>query len=67
VLVPFRSASGDGPARRLAFEPEHGMHLGGANHLQLLNHPRVYEQLRRWLTGSPGGDRPPAVPARAAG
>ena len=65
VLVQFPSASGDGPLRKLAFEIDHGMHLGGANHLQLLNHPRVYAQLRRWLTGSrEGGDRV-AVPAPA--
>jgi len=66
VLVQFRSASGDGPVRRLAFELEHGMHLGGANHLQLLNHPRVYAQLVRWLTGSRAAGGPPAVPAPAA-
>ena len=52
---------------RLAFELEHGLHLGGVHHLQLLNHPRVYEQLARWLTGSPAGGGPAAVPARAAG
>ena len=28
-------------------------HLGGAHHLALLDHPRVYEQLKRWLA-SPG-------------
>ena len=66
VLVQFPSASGDGPLRRLAFEIEHGMHLGGANHLQLLNHPRVYAQLVRWLTGSRAAGGPPAVPAPAA-
>jgi len=66
VLVQFPSASGDGPLRRLAFELEHGLHLGGVHHLQLLNHPRVYEQLARWLTGSPAGGGPAAVPARAA-
>jgi pimeloyl-ACP methyl ester carboxylesterase len=52
ALVQFPSASGDGPRRRLAFELEHGQHLGGANHLQLLNHPKVYERLVGWL--SPG-------------
>ena len=45
VLVQFPSASGDGPLRKLAFEIDHGLHLGGVNHLQLLNHPRVYEQM----------------------
>jgi hypothetical protein len=50
LLVQFPSASGDGPTRRLAFEIEHGLHLGGVNHIQLLNHPKVYAQLERWLT-----------------
>jgi pimeloyl-ACP methyl ester carboxylesterase len=53
MLVQFPSASGDGPMRKLAFEIDHGLHLGGVNHLQLLNHPRVYEQLVRWLRPSP--------------
>ncbi len=65
VLVQFPSASGDGPLRKLAFEIDHGLHLGGINHLQLLNHPRVYEQLLRWLTGSREGGAPPAAPAPA--
>jgi pimeloyl-ACP methyl ester carboxylesterase len=50
LLVQFPSASGDGPTRRLAFEIENGLHLGGVNHLQLLNHPKVYAQIFKWLT-----------------
>jgi hypothetical protein len=46
VLAP--SASGRDRARRL-FEDENGLALGGTHHLALLNHPAVYEQLRRWL------------------
>ena len=53
ALVQFPSASGDGPLRKLAFEIDHGLHLGGVNHLQLLNHPRVYEQLASWLRRAP--------------
>ena len=53
LLVQFPSASGDGPRRRLAFEIDHGLHLGRVNHLQLLNHPRVYAQLEKWLTRRP--------------
>ncbi len=66
VLVQFPSASGDGPLRKLAFEIDHGLHVGGANHLQLLNHPRVYAQLRRWLTGSRAAGALAAAPAPAA-
>jgi hypothetical protein len=29
------------------------MHLGGAHHLALLNHPAVYERLRAWLATPP--------------
>ena len=47
VLVP--SASGRGRTRRIPFEDEYGMHLGGASHFALLYHPAVYEKLRAWL------------------
>jgi pimeloyl-ACP methyl ester carboxylesterase len=58
LLVQFASASGNGPVRRIPFEVDHGHHVGGINHFQLLNHPSVYEQLRKWLT-------PRALPAAA--
>jgi pimeloyl-ACP methyl ester carboxylesterase len=48
VLVP--SASGRSRTRRIPFEDEYGMHLGGATHFALLNHPAVYERLRDWLS-----------------
>ena len=54
LLVQFPSASGEGPLRRLAFEVDNGLHVGGVNHLQLLNHPRVYEQMLGWLRRAPG-------------
>jgi pimeloyl-ACP methyl ester carboxylesterase len=47
VLVP--SASGRSRTRRIPFEDEYGMHLGGASHFALLYHPAVYEKLRGWL------------------
>ncbi|MGH2845718.1 MAG: esterase/lipase family protein [Thermoleophilaceae bacterium] len=47
VLEP--SASGRSRARRISFEVEHGMHLGGTHHLALLNHPAVYRRMRDWL------------------
>ena len=48
VLVP--SASGRSRTRRIPFEEEYGMHLGGAGHFALLYHPAVYEKLRDWLS-----------------
>jgi pimeloyl-ACP methyl ester carboxylesterase len=69
LLVQFPSASGRGRRRRIPFEVDNGMHLGGANHLQLLNHPAVYEQLVSWLaagreSGGPGSRtlQPPRPP-----
>jgi pimeloyl-ACP methyl ester carboxylesterase len=61
LLVRFPSASGDGKRRRLPFEVDHGMHLPGANHFQLLNHPAVYEQLVSWLAAgrASGGQSSP--------
>jgi pimeloyl-ACP methyl ester carboxylesterase len=49
LLVRYPSASGSGRRRRIGFEIDNGLHLGGATHFHLLNHPAVYEQLRSWL------------------
>ena len=50
----------------LGFRDEDGRHLGGTNHIALLNHPAVYEQLRQWLSVSPEPEVP-ALPAPAPG
>jgi hypothetical protein len=59
VLVP--SASG----RRIPLRAEDGLHVGGAHHLALLNHPAVYVRLRAWLqaTAASSSSRtsPPSV------
>ncbi|MGH2796771.1 MAG: alpha/beta fold hydrolase [Thermoleophilaceae bacterium] len=47
VLQP--SASGRSRTRRIPFEEEYGMQIGGTHHLALLNHPLVYERMRDWL------------------
>ena len=49
TLVLKPSATGRSRSRRIPFEEEFGMHLGGAHHFALLNHPAVYEKLRVWL------------------
>ena len=53
LLVRFASASGNGRQRKIPFEIDHGRHLGGLNHFDLINHPAVYEQIRDWLARSP--------------
>jgi PGAP1-like protein len=54
LLVPPRSACGDtGDEHRLAFPADRVLRLGGLHHLDLLNHPLVYAQLRRWLAQRP--------------
>ena len=50
TLVLKPSATGRSRRRRIPFEEEFGMHVGGAHHFALLNHPAVYEKLRAWLT-----------------
>jgi pimeloyl-ACP methyl ester carboxylesterase len=52
-LVLQASASGRSRTRRIPFRAEHGLHVGGTNHLALLNHPAVYERLRDWLATAP--------------
>jgi pimeloyl-ACP methyl ester carboxylesterase len=60
LLVPPRSATGDtGDDDRLAYPPDAVCRLGGLHHLDLLGHPRVYAQLRRWLVERPGGSPGP--------
>jgi pimeloyl-ACP methyl ester carboxylesterase len=49
TLVLKPSATGRSRTRRIPFEEEFGMHVGGAHHFALLNHPAVYEKLRAWL------------------
>jgi pimeloyl-ACP methyl ester carboxylesterase len=48
VLQP--SASGHSRTRWIPFRAEDGLHVGGAHHIALLNHPAVYERLRDWLS-----------------
>jgi pimeloyl-ACP methyl ester carboxylesterase len=65
LLVQPRSALGDtGGEDRLAFPADHVHRLGGVHHMDLLNHPRVYAQIRRWLVERPEGPAPdaPEVP-----
>jgi hypothetical protein len=51
LLVRRSSAwSHEGRGEQLQFALDHYNHLGGATHFDLLNHPTVYAQLRRWLT-----------------
>ena len=50
-LVLQDSASGRSRTRRIPFDAEHGLVIGGTHHIALLNHPAVYERLRDWLTG----------------
>jgi pimeloyl-ACP methyl ester carboxylesterase len=57
VLVLRPSASGRSRTRRLGFRDEDGLHLPGVHHFALLNHPKVYDQLRAWL----GRGREPAT------
>jgi len=49
LLVRYPSASGSNRSRNIPFELEHGAHIGGINHFDLLNHPTVYEHLHQWL------------------
>ena len=63
LLVTWISASGQGSgSRRIPFQIDDGRHVGGIHHMALLNHPLVYEQIRDWLSRTPGRARR-ALPA----
>ena len=49
LLVLRASAWSHQRGQRLRFPIEHYSHLGGANHFELLNHPAIYQQIRRWM------------------
>ena len=49
----------DGHGERMRFPIDNYRHLGGVHHFELLNHPAVYAQIKRWLMS----DR--ALPAAA--
>jgi pimeloyl-ACP methyl ester carboxylesterase len=51
LVLPASAWDHAGRGRRLTFPLDHYRHLGSANHFDLLNHPAIYEQIRRWLTG----------------
>jgi pimeloyl-ACP methyl ester carboxylesterase len=52
-LVRPMSASGVGRARRVPFEPDHGLTLTGLHHFDLLNDNAIYAKLHDWLAHSP--------------
>jgi pimeloyl-ACP methyl ester carboxylesterase len=49
LLVLRASAWAQRRGQRLGFGIEHYQHIGGANHFELVNHPAIYEQIRRWM------------------
>ena len=49
TLVLKPSATGRSRTRRIPFEEEYGMHLGGAHHFALLQAPSVSDALVKWL------------------
>src|SRR5205085_2785045 len=61
LLVLKASAWSQRRGELLRFAVEHYSHLGGANHFDLLNHPAIYAQIRRWM--APRRALPPALTA----
>ena len=49
LLVRVSSASGRSRHRPVPFEPANGLELTGLSHFDLVDHPLVFDQLRRWL------------------
>ena len=50
VRIPSASGRGNGKGRSIAFPTENGHELSGLTHMDLLNHPAVYQQMRTWIT-----------------
>jgi pimeloyl-ACP methyl ester carboxylesterase len=49
LLVLKASAWSQREGEQLRFAIEQYQHVGGANHFELLNHPAIYAQIRRWM------------------
>jgi pimeloyl-ACP methyl ester carboxylesterase len=50
LLVMRASAWGQTKrGERMRFPVDHYRHFSGVNHFQLLNHPAIYDQIRKWL------------------
>jgi pimeloyl-ACP methyl ester carboxylesterase len=49
LLVLKSSAWSQRRGEQLRFAIENYQHVGGATHFELLNHPAIYEQIRRWM------------------
>jgi pimeloyl-ACP methyl ester carboxylesterase len=50
VRIPSASGRGNGKGRSIPFEADNGHELTGLTHMDLLNHPAVYGQMRAWIT-----------------
>jgi pimeloyl-ACP methyl ester carboxylesterase len=50
LVLPASAWSHDGHGERMRFPVDRYSHIGGAHHLGLLNHPAIYDQIRRWIT-----------------
>jgi pimeloyl-ACP methyl ester carboxylesterase len=60
LLVVGSSAWAASPrGQRLRFPIDHYWHVGGVHHFQLLNHPSVYDQIRKWLCARAAIEPPP--------
>jgi pimeloyl-ACP methyl ester carboxylesterase len=49
LVLPASAWDHAGRGQRLTFPLDQYRHVGGAHHFDLLNHPAIYEQIRRWL------------------
>ena len=49
LLVLRASAWSQKRGERLRFAIDHYSHIGSTNHFELLNHPAIYRQIRRWM------------------
>lgn len=67
LVLPASAWNRGTRGRRLQFPVDHYGHLGGATHLDLLNHPAVYAQLRDWLAGTRALPAPASFAAPPSG
>jgi pimeloyl-ACP methyl ester carboxylesterase len=50
---------------RMQFPIDHYRHVGAVNHFDLLNHPAIYQEIKRWLTRPALPAPTPELPERA--
>ena len=58
LVLPASAWAHGKRGERMRFPVDQYRHVGGINHFDLLNHPAIYDQIKRWLKAGRRGELP---------